>query len=220
MPADTGLKAVLDYILNRADAAELDVIAKALERRRQDMARFAGLGGLNPGAMAERMAASINEGIQGSMESLRRTVRNYVEEIIRRNAPEASEAEISALLDHYVGQAEASVLAGQDRAAKAGYPDSQPGSARQAGLVDYDGGYQESALPPAALVLMVREFHDYSLGLMPPSKQKELWDAMPRWQEQYWDAFPSELKALIKGRLEDRLTEEEFWRAILSVLQV
>jgi hypothetical protein len=215
MSSEPGLKVILDFILNRADEAELEVIAKALERRRQDMARFAGMGGLNPGALAERMAASINQGVQGSMDSLRLTVRNYVEQIIRRNAPEASEDQIEELLDHYVGDAEARVLGEQGNDA----PGFVAGAgSRTAGLVDYDGGLPDTQLPPEALLLMVRDFYDYSLGLMPPSKQKELWDAMPRWQELYWEAFPAELKALIKARLEERLTEEDFWRAILSLL--
>jgi hypothetical protein len=205
-PAD--LPAVLDFILNRAQPAELEVIAKALERRRQDAGRYEGLGGLNPAAMAERMAGSINQGIEGSMDSLRRTVRNYVEDIIRRQAPEASDDEVAALLDHYVGQAEAAVLGQAGGAPDGGAP----------GLVDYDGGNVTSGLPPDAVMLMVRDFADYSLGLMPPSRQKELWDWMPRWQDKYWTSFDPQLKSLLKARLENRLAEDAFWQAVFSIL--
>ncbi|MBU0934550.1 MAG: hypothetical protein KKI09_11090 [Spirochaetes bacterium] len=205
------LPAVLDFILNHASEAELEVVTKALQRRRQDMGRFAAMGGLNPGAMASRMASSINEGIQGSMESLRRTVRSYVEELIRRNAPEATEAQVEALLDHYVGQAEASVL-GRSRNSESEYEAGGPG------LVDMDGRIPDSGLPADAQLMMVRDFCDYSLGMMPAGKQQELWEWMSNWQDLYWDAFPPALKSLIKARLEERLDEEAFWRAVLTLL--
>ncbi|HAP42668.1 MAG: hypothetical protein A2087_02680 [Spirochaetes bacterium GWD1_61_31] len=209
-PAD--LPAVLDYILNRAPVAELEVVAKALERRRQDAGRYEGLGGLSPAAMAERMAGSINQGIEGSMDSLRRTVRKYVEDIIRRQAPEASDLEVAALLDHYVGQAEAAVLG------QSGSANSAPADGSPPGLVDYDGGDVTAGLPPDAVMMMVRDFADYSLGLMPPSRQKELWDWMPRWQDKYWISFDPQLKSLIKARLENRLAEDAFWQAVFSIL--
>ncbi len=66
--------------------------------------------------------------------------------------------------------------------------------------------------------MMLRDFTEYSLGLMAPSKQKELWDWMPRWQDMYWESFPAPIKNLVKARLEGRMEEEEFWKAALSIL--
>jgi hypothetical protein len=65
---------------------------------------------------------------------------------------------------------------------------------------------------------MVRDFCDYSLGMMPPSKQQELWEGVPDWQDKYWKAFSPEIRAFVKARLEDRLREDEFWSAVLGTL--
>jgi len=197
--ADIGLQAVLEFILNKAEPAEFEVILKACERRRKDLGRYARLGGMNPAMMADRMAASINEGVSSSMESLRDTVRSYVERIIREHAPEAGDDEVEALLRHYLPDPPATT------------DPSGPGT----GLYDED---KADRLPPDALVMMVRDFTDYSLGLMPPSKQKELWDWMPDWQDKYWSAFPPEIKAFVKARLEGRLDDEDFWGATLGFL--
>lgn len=192
------LQSVLDFILNRAGETEFEVIVKACERRRRDMGKYAGLGGMNPGAMAERMAASLSQGVAGTMDGLRDTVRGFVERIIREKAPDATEEQIALLLDQYV-------------------PDPpEPGRAGDGeGLPE---AATESGLPPEALALMLRDFTEYSLGLMPPSRQKELWDNLPRWQDQYWSAFPPALKSFIKARLEGRMDEESFWKASLSLL--
>lgn len=197
--ADIGLSAVLDFILNKAETAEFEVILKACERRRKDIGRYAGLGGMNPGMMADRMAASINEGVSSSIESLRDTVRSYVERIIREQAPEAGDAEVEALLRHYLPDPPAPTKSSELGTGL--YNDDVPGQ-----------------LPSDALVMMVRDFTDYSLGLMPPSKQKELWDWMPDWQDKYWSAFPPEMKAFVKARLEGRLADDDFWGATLGFL--
>ena len=53
---------------------------------------------------------------------------------------------------------------------------------------------------------------------MPPSRQRELWESSPRWQDEYWAAFPSDVKALVKAYIEDRIDADTFGGAILSVL--
>lgn len=189
------LEAVLDYILNKASPAEFEVVVKACERRRRDMGRYAGLGGVNPGALAEKMAASVRQGVDASMEGLRASVRDYVARLVRQKEPGASDEEIEALLDRCL----------PDRSAS----NSTDGAV---GLLD------DSGLPPEALAMMVRDFCDYSLGLMPPSRQRELWERIPDWQDSYWKVFPPEIKAFVKARLENRMPEAEFWSAVFSVL--
>lgn len=182
------LEAVLDYILNKADEAEFEVIAKACERRGRDLKAFETLGGEGPNAMARRMAAELERGVGATMENVRNTVRNLVADIVRKEAPEIGEAELAALLDEYA---------------------PPPGARRPE---------PPSALPPEALLGMVKSFVEYSRGSMPPSKQRELWESSPRWQEEYWAAFPSKLKALVKAFLEGRIDDGTFGTAVLSVL--
>ncbi len=187
------LQAVIEYILNQSSEREFEVILKACERRQRDMGRYARLGGLNPAALATKMAASVQEGVSASMDGLRNTVRDYVARIVRQKEPGASDEQIEALLDQCL----------PDRSRDAA--PEQPGA-------------QGADLPPEAMAMMIRDFTAYSLDMMPPSKQAELWEQLPRWQDMYWAAFSPEIKAFIKARLENRMDEEEFWSAVLSVL--
>ncbi len=191
------LGGILDYILNKADEAEFEVIVKACERRRQDIGRYAKLGGMSPGALAGQLADTVNQGLSVSMDGIRQTVRGFVVDLIRQEAPEASEAEIAKLLEHYLPER--------------GAQPSQPGAP---GLVDVDA----ARLPPEAVAVMAEEFLSYSLGGMPPSQQKELWDSLPDWQDKYWESFAPALKALIKARIEGRLDDDQFWKAALTTL--
>ncbi|MBU0926935.1 MAG: hypothetical protein KKA67_04255 [Spirochaetes bacterium] len=200
------LESVVEYILNRASPGEFEVIAKACERRRRDMGKYAGLGGVNPGALAEKMAASVRQGVDSSLEGLRDTVRDYVARIVRRQEPNASDEEIEAILDQCL----------PDRSGpSSGAPSGAPGRGDPEGG---EGGRGAEALPPEAVVMMIRDFCDFSLGMMPPSKQQELWEGIPQWQDAYWSAFSPELRAFVKARLEGRLREDEFWSAVFSVL--
>lgn len=187
------LETLVDIILNKANQAEFEVIAKACERRRQDMGRFSSLGGLNPSAMAAQMAASVEEGISSSVDGLRNTVREYVTRLVRQKEPGASDEMIEAMLDQCL-------------------PD------RSGGMAEEASPGAAGDLPSEAVAMMIRDFCDFSLGVMPPSKQQELWEQIEDWQNAYWKSFGPELRAFIKARLEGRLQEDEFWSAVFSVL--
>jgi hypothetical protein len=182
------LEFILDYILNKADAREFEVIAKACQRRGRDMKAFESLGGEGPGAMARRMAGELEKGVGATMESVRGTVRGFVADIVRKNAPDISEEQLAALLDEYA---------------------PPPGAKRKEAA---------SALPPEALLGMATSFVEYSRGAMPPSRQRELWETSTRWQDEYWAAFPAEIKALVKAYIEGKIDGDTFSAAILSVL--
>jgi hypothetical protein len=182
------LEAVIDYILNRAEERELEVIAQACKRRARDAKAFASLGGENPGAMARRMASELERGVGASMENVRGTVRDFVAEIIRKNAPEVTGEQLEALLDEYA---------------------PPPGTTRPE---------RASSIPPEVLMSMVESFVDYSKGAMPPSKQRELWETSENWQQDYWTAFPSDVKALVKAYIEEKIDAGTFTSAVVSVL--
>ena len=174
------LEFILDYILNKAEAAEFEVIAKACDRRGRDIKAFESLGGEGPAAMARRMAGELQQNVGATMESVRGTVRGFVEDIVRKNAPEISEEQLSALLEEYA---------------------PTHGASPKGGAV---GGATGSPLPPEALLGMATSFVEYSRGAMPPSRQRELWESSPRWQDEYWAAFPAGIKSLVKAYIEEQ----------------
>jgi hypothetical protein len=184
------LEAVLDYILNKAGETELEVVAKACERRIRDRTAFASLGGEGPAAMARRLAEELQRGVGATMEDVRSSVRDFVADIVRKNAPEIGEAELLSLLADYV-----------------------PGPGTRKAEVP-----AESLLPPAALLGMVRSFVEFSESRMPPSRQAELWESNPRWQDEYWKAFPAKVKALVKAYIDGKIDGDTFGTALLTVL--
>lgn len=185
------LEAVLDYILNKADDAEFEVIVKACGRRKADRSSFGKIGGLGPNAAAHKMAEDIQKQMGYSLDGIRATVRDYVADIIRKNAPEIGDEELEQLLDAYA-------------------PDPAKAKAQAKA--------KPSPYPPEALLSMARQFVEYSEGRMAPSRQREIWEQMPRWQEEYWAAFPPEMKALLKAYLEGQLDGDTFNTALLSLL--
>jgi hypothetical protein len=184
------LRSVLDYILNKASEDEFEAIVKACERRRRDLTLFASIGGVNPERAAKNAAEAVESSMGASMDGIRQMIRDFVADIIRKNAPEVTEDQMKELLEAYVPE-----------------PETRKASERTS-----------SPIPPEALLKMVKDFTDYSLGLMAPSAQQSLWERMPRWKEEYWEAFPPELKAFIKAFLENRIDAQTFWGAVYSVL--
>ena len=136
------LEFILDYILNKAEAAEFEVIAKACERRGRDIKAFESLGGEGPAAMARRMAGELQQNVGATMESVRGTVRGFVEDIVRKNAPEISEEQLSALLEEYAPTHGASPKGGAAKGERRGAV----------------GGKAGSPLPPEALLGMATSF--------------------------------------------------------------
>lgn len=195
------LPEVLDYILNRASEAEFDVIRKACERRQNDLGRFARVGGMSPNGLAARMADTMNDSLAKTMDGMRRSVRAYVAEIIRREAPEISDEELAALVDMSIPSGDANGSAGA-------------GASGGAALVDHDA----RELPPEALAVMAEEYLRCSLGAMTGPERQALWDEMGDWQAAYWRAFPPAMKALIQARLDGKLDDERFWAAALGAL--
>jgi hypothetical protein len=183
------LKQALNFIMNSADDGEFEVIVKAVQRRQKDNSLFSQFGGMRPEKMAKKMAGELQDGM--NMEGIRQTVRGFVADIIRKEAPEISEEELQSLVGMY----------------------------EQAGVRESSGkGKKGADLPPDAVASMVKQFMDYSTGAMSASDQQFLWESMPRWQDEYWNAFDPELKALIDGALKGKIEGEAFWTAVYSIL--
>jgi hypothetical protein len=104
--ADVELVRVLDYILNRCDAASIEAVAAAVIRRRRDLELFGSAGLPDPAEWARKTASQLEGG--AALEGIRSTVRRMAEELIRREAPELSDDQLEELLDPWMGNPTAS----------------------------------------------------------------------------------------------------------------
>ncbi len=184
---DQRLYEIVEYILNRADERGLEVVRAAVERRAAHLSRRGPMG-LNPETLASEMAKTIESQVGVSTERVRSMIRDTVETVIRRHAPEISEKDLSILLDSYV---------------------KPPGA---------NANRKSPPLPPDALLSMTKQFVDFSLGTMSVHEQTELRDKMPDWYERYWQAFPDDLKDLVRDFLKGRIPAEGFWTELKSEL--
>ena len=83
--ADPELVRTLDYILNRCDEKSIEAVAAAVVRRRRELTMFGGVSAMpNPGRLAKELSSQIN--IEGAMDGLRKSIRDYAIRIIRQEA--------------------------------------------------------------------------------------------------------------------------------------
>lgn len=87
---------VLNFILNQATTAELNVIGEALKRRLGDGSRPGG-----PRGMAERLARNIQQQL-GSTLDVKQAARRIVTDLIRSKEPGIQEHELQVLLDQWL----------------------------------------------------------------------------------------------------------------------
>jgi hypothetical protein len=114
MSSEEPLYSVIDFILNRASSAELEVIAEALKRRQNP---GKGLGGISPRGMAENVAEKVKEQL-GGMLDVRAISRQIVTDLIRQKEPNISDRELEVLLDNWLpGTARSRESAAQPAAA-------------------------------------------------------------------------------------------------------
>jgi hypothetical protein len=88
---------VLDFILNQASSAEIEVIQEALKRRRGGRA----LGGLNPVGLAQGLAREIQSQLDASFD-IQQVSRKIVTDLIRQQEPNITDSELEVLLDTYL----------------------------------------------------------------------------------------------------------------------
>lgn len=129
--ADAELVKVLDYILNRCGAAEIEPIAAAVVRRKRDLAMFGDAGVADPVRWAKKAAAQLAGNAGASLDSVRDTVRNLAADMLRKEAPELSEAQLDELLGAWIP-------AGDAESGRRLPPDALTGMARQ--FVAYSRG--------------------------------------------------------------------------------
>ncbi|MEW5817574.1 MAG: hypothetical protein AB1798_19515 [Spirochaetota bacterium] len=201
---------VIDFILNQASDSEIEVIVAALKRRLKDT--LIGDGELNPGKMARTMASSVGRQVHATSDQIRKMVKDFVAELIKKNAPEISEKELQTLLETWVPDRR---LKGslEKEGEIAGTRKDTPESP-EADVVKSN----PPALPKDVLLTMIRQFVSYSTGVMSVTEQAGLNEDIPDWKAKYWERFPYRIKKILSLYLKGQIDEQACWQRISSEL--
>ena len=181
--ASQELVRTLDYILNRCGERDIEAIAAAVVRRRRDIALFGSMPvAPDPHALAEQVNSQLN--IEGSIESLKNSVRDFAIRTIKQEAPELTEKQIEELTRAWIP--------GKNPAAKSA------------------SATPEQSIPQDVLVSMIDHFVAFSLGRMEEEQDKALRREMGPWPDKYWKAFPQVIRLLISDFLKGEIDENDF----------
>jgi len=179
--ADPELVRCLDYILNRSDEKSIEAVAAAVVRRRRELSMFGGKTVIpNPGRLAKEMSSQIN--MEGAMDGMRQSIRDYAIRIIKQEAPELTEAQIEELTRSWI-----------------------PGG-KEKGKAAADG----KKIPRNVLASMIDQFVSFSLGNMEEEEDTALRNEMGPWPDKYWKSFPQVIRLLITDFLKGEINESDF----------
>jgi putative lipoic acid-binding regulatory protein len=145
--------------------------------------------------MAEQLNSQLN--IQGTIEGLKNSVKDYAIRIIKQQAPDLTDRQIEELTRAWIPEPAGG--RSQSRSSAAG---------------------QGSALPVNVLASMVDQFVSFSLGRMEDEEDKALRREMGPWPDKYWKSFPQVVRLLIKDFLNGVIEEGEFNTRIGLALQM
>jgi hypothetical protein len=181
--ANQELIQTLDYILNRCNERDIEAVAAAVVRRRREIAMF-GSGPVvpNPRRLAEELTSQLN--IEGNIEGLKNSVREYAIRIIKQQAPELSDAQIEELTRAWIPERQSS-KAGKKRA-------------------------RADSPPQDMLASMIDQFVSFSLGRMAEEEDRALRKEMGSWPDKYWNSFPQVIRLLIADFLKGGMDETDF----------
>ena len=176
------LPQTLDYILNRCNERDIEVIAAAVVRRRRELVMFGGMPHIpDPGRLAKELSSQLN--IEGSIEGLKKSVRDYAVRIILQEAPELTDEQIEELTSSWIPG-----------------PSGGPGQ----------GSRERAALPRDLLASMIDQFVSFSLGRMEEEEDEALRKEMGPWPDKYWKSFPQVIRLLITDFLKGEMDESDF----------
>jgi len=184
--ANQELVRTLDYILNRCNERDIEAVAAAVIRRRKDIAMFGSMPvAPDPGSLAKEVTSQLN--IEGNIESLKNSIRDYAIRIIKQQAPELTDKQIEELTRSWIPQKASGAKSGRKQ----------------------KGGLDES-IPRDILASMVDQFVSFSLGRMEEEEDNALRREMGPWPDKYWNAFPNVIRLLIKDFLKGEVDEAGF----------
>lgn len=179
---DPELVRTLDFILNRCDEQAIEAVAAAVVRRRKELALFGGTAMPNPGNMAKNLASQLN--LDGAIEGMQKSVRDYAVRIIRQEAPELSDEQIEQLTRAWIPE--------KSKSGASSGPDGKSG------------------LPRNLLASMIDQFVLFSQGKMEAEEDEALRREMGPWPDKYWKSFPQVIRLLIADYIKGEITEKDF----------
>jgi len=181
----------LDFILNRCSEQDIEAVAAAVVRRRKDIALSGGTSIPSPHNFAKELSAQLN--IEGSIETLKNSVREYAIRIIKQQAPELTEQQIEELTRSWV-------------------PDVTGSPA--------DSKTSSRGIPHEVLTGMIDQFVAFSLGRMEEEEDHALRKEMGPWPDKYWKAFPQVVRLLLTDFIKGEITEKDFYTRLGLALQM
>ena len=188
--ASRELAQTLDYILNRCNERDIEAVAEAVVRRRRDIAMFGSIPEIpDPRRMAEEISSQFD--IEGSIEGLKDSVRDFAIRTIRQQAPELTDKQIEELTTAWI-----------------------PGERNSGGQ-----NSSEQSIPRDLLASMIDQFISFSLGRMEEKEDRALRKDIGPWPDRYWKAFPSVIRSLITDFLKGEMDEDDFDTRIGLALQ-
>jgi len=186
---DSGLIQALDYILNKSDAVSIEVLAEAVIRRRRNLMIFNTVGDIpDPQRMSKEIIEKINAGIDGGVETMKKSVQEMIIKILKEHAPELNEKQRNELCREWM-------------------PDGIGKNTSDSAV-----------LPPDVLLSMIEQFISFSHGEMKESVNKSLRDEMGAWPERYWNSFPPVVRRIITDYLKNKTAEKDFKSKICIAL--
>lgn len=189
------LLSAADYILNKADKKEMEVIIEAVERRLAVLNNPQGLSAINPEKMAKQMSESIHQSIRNSLDGVRNTFREFAADMLTREAPELTKEQMQKLIDSWL-PAESSYSKGK--------------SISKNGKIN--------GIPASAMYEMILQFVSFSIGEMPEKENTELRSSIGDWPEKYWKNFPKEIQSEIRNFLHGESTLGVFQKKIKTLI--
>lgn len=190
--------AVLDFILNRCTAKEIDAVEAAVTRRRQDLGELS----INPERYAKTMSKTIHESLNMSISGLQESLKDFAWDLVKKENPSLSDNE----LEHIVNQMIPDILASTQSSKAAD-------AIRTGKSLVVDG--KISGFPKEAMLEMVFQFISYSKGTLPPEEDRALQNALGDWTRSFWKSFPPELQDLIRSYLKNTIDSEIFQQALM-----
>jgi len=196
--ANQELVRTLDYIINRVNERDIEVVAAAVVRRRREIAMFGSMPvAPDPSHLAEQIGSQLN--IDSGIEGLKNSIRDYAIRIIKQQVPDLPDEQIEELTRSWIPE-------------KRSFSQKK-GSAGTRGA-------SEQSLPRDLLASMIDQFVSFSLGRMEEEEDYALRKEMGPWPDKYWKSFPQVIRLLITDFLKGEMDETDFNTRIGLALQM